>query len=102
MERRTKTRKTTALTVYLTSPGQRFRRCKARDLSVSGAFVEGESLGLARGLTVELVFVMENGSVTRIHRVPATVARISKWGVGLMLPGYTRSRRSELRPQAYL
>lgn len=101
MERRSKVRKPTAVRVYLSSPGQRIRRCNAKDLSVSGAFVEGEALGLARGLTVELVFVMERGSVIRIHRVPATVARVSKWGAGLMLPGYTRTRRSAIRPQAY-
>ena len=100
MERRKKARRRTRIRVYVSSPGQKMKRCKASNLSASGAFIETEFLGATRGTPVDLVFVLDHGQVVRMYRMPATVARVSRQGAGVMLNNYA-SRRRPSRPQAF-
>ena len=49
MERRLLERNKVATTVYLSVPGGRFHRCRAKNLSAMGVFLEIKSLGLPAG-----------------------------------------------------
>lgn len=100
MERRKKARRRTRISVYVSCPGQKMKRCRASNLSASGAFIETEFLGVTRGTPVDLVFVLDHGAVVRMYRMPATVARVSRNGAGVMLnSGSARRRLSQ--PQAF-
>ncbi len=82
-ERRINLRHKALTTVYLSVPGTGGRRCIARNVSSIGVFVEKETLDLMRGNHVELIFAVNLGKVTRIHRRPAEIAHISVNGAGL-------------------
>lgn len=94
MERRLLERNRVSTTVYLSVPGGRMQRCRARNLSAMGVFLEIESLGLPAGTVVNLVFAVNLGDVVRLHRRKAVVAHISEGGAGLMMQGRTRVRPS--------
>jgi hypothetical protein len=96
MERRLLERSKVATTVYLSVPGGRFHRCRARNLSAMGVFLEIKALGLPAGTVVNLVFAVRLGDVVRLHRRKAVVAHVSEQGAGLMM----HRRRSTLRPTA--
>lgn len=74
--------------VYVAPPGQPIRRCKASNVSSSGVFLEGGDFRLRRGTEVELIFAVDLGSVTRIHRRRAVIAHVSPNGAGLKMKGY--------------
>lgn len=95
MERRLLERNKVATTVYLSVPGGRFRRCRAKNLSAMGVFLEINSLGLPAGTVVNLVFAVNLGDTIRLHRRKAVLAHVSERGAGLMMQG-----RSHLRPSA--
>ncbi len=82
-ERRINLRHKALTTVYLSVPGTGGRRCIARNVSSRGVFVETETLDLMRGTQVELIFAVNLGKVTRIHRRPAEIAHINIKGAGL-------------------
>ena len=82
-ERRVHLRHKALTTVYLSIPGTGVRRCVARNLSFRGVFVETDTLDLMRGTQVELIFAVNLGQVTRIHRRPAEIAHVSTIGAGL-------------------
>ncbi len=82
-ERRINLRHNALTTVYLSVPGAGGRRCIARNVSSTGVFVETETLDLMRGTQVELIFAVNLGQVTRIHRRPAEIAHVSTNGAGL-------------------
>lgn len=84
-ERRVETRRPIALNVYLSWPGQRFSRFFATDLSTRGVFVQMPPKGLARGMAMTIVFVLDHGRIVRVTRLRAVVARVCQSGVGLML-----------------
>jgi hypothetical protein len=95
MERRLLARSRVSTTVYLSVPGGRLQRCRARNLSAMGVFLEMKSLGLPAGTVVSLVFAVRIGDVVRLHRRKAVVAHISDCGAGLMMQA-----RSRVRPSA--
>ena len=95
MERRLLERNKVSTTVYLSVPGGRLQRCKARNLSAMGVFLEIKSLGLPAGTVVNLVFAVNLGETVRLHRRKAVVTHISESGAGLMMQG-----RSQIRPGA--
>ena len=68
MERRLLERNKVATTVYLSVPGGRFHRCRAKNLSAMGVFLEIKSLGLPAGTVVNLVFAVNLGDTIRLHR----------------------------------
>jgi PilZ domain len=94
VERRLLERNKVATTVYLSVPGDRLRRCRARNLSAMGVFLEIKSLGLPAGTVVNLVFAVNLGDTIRLHRRKAVVAHISERGAGLMMQGRTQLRTS--------
>jgi hypothetical protein len=95
MERRLLERNKVSTTVYLSVPGGRYHRCRARNLSAMGVFLEIKALGLPAGTVVNLVFAVNLGETIRLHRRKAVLAHVSERGAGLMMQG-----RSQLRPSA--
>jgi hypothetical protein len=102
MERRLLERNRVSTTVYLSVPGGRPHRCKARNLSAMGVFLEIKSLGLPAGTVVNLVFVVNLGKTVRLHRRKAVLAHVGKQGAGLMMQGRNtyNERRQHIRPTA--
>lgn len=98
MERRLLARSKVSTTVYLSVPGGRLRRCRARNLSAMGVFLETESLGLPAGTVVNLVFAVNLGEVVKLHRRRAVVAHVSDRGAGLMMQARSRSQAAQ-RPR---
>jgi hypothetical protein len=93
MERRLLERNKVSTTVYLAVPGAGPVRCRARNLSAMGVFLEIKALGLPAGTVVNLVFAVDLGDTVRLHRRKAVVAHVSERGAGLMMQG-----RSQVRP----
>lgn len=96
MERRLLERNKVGTTVYLAVPGGHLHRCRARNLSAMGVFLEIKSLGLPAGTVVNLVFAVNLGDTIRLHRRKAVVAHVSERGAGLMMQG----RQQQIRPTA--
>ncbi len=97
MERRLLERNKVSTTVYLSVPGGKFRRCRARNLSAMGVFLELDSLGLPAGSVVNLVFAVTLDDTVRLHRRKAVVAHVHENGAGLMMQGRARYGRSQKR-----
>jgi hypothetical protein len=97
MERRLLPRSRVSTTVYLSVPGGRLHRCRARDLSAMGVFLEIDSLRLPAGTVVNLVFAVNLGDTVRLHRRKAVVAHVSERGAGLMMQGRSRFTASRLK-----
>ncbi len=88
MDRRDTDRHPTRTVVYLCLPDGERRACRAINLSASGVFLKGASMGLRQGQRVELAFAVDFGTVTRLHRRQAVVAHVSEGGTGLMMDAY--------------
>jgi hypothetical protein len=89
LERRLHTRHRARTTVYITLPGSGRRLCRAVNLSATGVFIQTTNLGLRKGQNVELVFAINLGAVTKLHRRTAVVAHVSRGGTGLMMESYS-------------
>lgn len=85
MERRILERSKVSTTVYLTVPGAQSIRCRAKNLSAMGVFLETTAAWLPAGTVVNLVFAVEVGNTVRLHRRNAMVAHVAKRGAGLMM-----------------
>ena len=97
MERRLLERSKVSTTVYLSVPGGSFRRCRARDLSAMGVFLELDSLGLPAGSVVNLVFAVSLDDTVRLHRRKAVVAHVHDDGAGLIMQGRARYSHPDRR-----
>ena len=98
MERRLLERNRVSTTVYVSVPGGEVRRCKARDLSATGVFLELKSLGVPTGSIVNLVFAVSLDDTVRLHHRKAVVAHVSEDGAGLMMQGRARYSRPDETP----
>lgn len=95
MERRRKPRKKVpANIVYVYHKGRRLQRCRARDISQSGVFIDTPSLAVALGAKVQLLFVLSHGKISRIYRKSAMVTRLAEHGAGF---GFLTKRPGRLR-----
>ena len=94
MERRLLERNRVSTTVYLSVSGGSLHRCKARNLSAMGVFLEIKSLGLPAGTVVNLVFAVNLGPTVRLHRRKAVLTHVTEGGAGLMMQGRSRGRPS--------
>ena len=90
MERRILERNKVSTTVYLTVPGANSVRCRAKNLSAMGVFLETNASWLPEGTVVNLVFAVEIGNTVRLHRRKAVVAHTARRGAGLMIQGRSR------------
>ena len=85
MERRLSERMPVTVNVYLYCQGRRLRQsCNVGNLSTRGVFVETRPRDLYRGRRVEVVFAQAFGSIVRLHRLPAVVARVAEDGAGII------------------
>lgn len=83
-ERRAQSRRKSGTTVYVSRAFRGVERCRLRDVSRSGAFVESEDPNLMRGTVVELAFKVDRSeSLTKVYRRSARVVRRSPLGFGL-------------------
>lgn len=82
-ERRHTVRKRIAARAYMSWQGQP-HRCRTRNISINGAFVETSALAPPLGARVELIFVLPRGSVIRVHRLKARIARVTRNGAALV------------------
>lgn len=92
MERRQSERKRVKANVYLFFQGQRIRRCRAVNLSSRGVLLDTGSLNIPRGTKLELVFVLDLGITTKLHRLRGVVARVGEGATGMRLYGSVLSR----------
>jgi hypothetical protein len=90
MERRILERNKVSTPVYLTVPGAKSVRCRAKNLSRKGVFLETKAAWLPAGTVVDLVFTVEVGNTVRLHRRKAVVTHVAKRGAGLMMQGHSR------------
>jgi hypothetical protein len=97
MEKRISIRKPISVTVYMAAHG-RYRRCRAKDISTTGVFIETDALSVTKGMAVELVFVLAGDSIIRVHRLPAVVARTARSGAGMLLRKSSRDKQVARRP----
>lgn len=95
MDRRIHMRHPARTQVYVSVPGQPIQRCKASNVSSTGVFLEGSRISLPRGTEVELIFAVDLGTLTRIHRRNAVIAHVSENGAGLRMKSY------ETQPKRY-
>src|SRR5690606_38770371 len=94
MERRLLERNRVSTTVYLSVPGGKMHRCRARNLSAMGVFLEIKSLRLPPGTVGNLVLAANLGDTVRVDRGKAVVAHVSERGAGCMV----QARAAHLRP----
>ncbi len=79
-------RRVTDVMVFV-SHGSEKKKCRLRDISLSGAFIETENFALTKGTKVDLVLRVLRGEKTTDCLLPAEVLRVEKDGAALMFGG---------------
>lgn len=83
-DRRMGPRRWAQVTAMISHNSLGMARCRLRDISLEGAFVEIGKHMLAQDATVELVLKVRAGKRSQHCRVPATVARVTNEGAALV------------------
>lgn len=82
VERRLDLRRVTDVKVFA-HDGVELRKCRLRDISINGAFIETKDFPLAKNADVELVLrIRREGRLTHC-RLPAKVLRVTHEGAAL-------------------
>lgn len=82
-DRRVDFRRETDVKVFA-HDGVELKKCRLRDISVNGAYIETKDFPLAKGVVVELVLrIRREGRLTHC-RLPAKVLRAEKDGAALV------------------
>ncbi|MFQ6023342.1 MAG: PilZ domain-containing protein [Acidiferrobacterales bacterium] len=81
--RRVGQRRVAEVKVMVTDDRLGLTRCKLRDISLDGAFIEAENLSLSKNANVDLVLRIRYGNKRKHCRVPATVLRVTDNGAAL-------------------
>ncbi|MEE9560280.1 MAG: PilZ domain-containing protein [Acidiferrobacterales bacterium] len=81
--RRLGPRRVTDVKVFA-SDGIEIKKCRLRDISLDGAFIETNKFALAKGSIVDLVLRIRRDGETSACRVPAKVVRTERGGAALM------------------
>ncbi len=84
--RRSGPRRVTDVMVFA-SHGSEIRKCRLRDISLDGAFIETENFALAKGTKLNLGLRVLRGEKTTACPLPAEVVRVEKYGAALMFGG---------------
>jgi hypothetical protein len=61
------------------------RDCKAINLSSTGVAIETHNLGLIKGESVTLIFIIDFGKLQKIHRRQAVVKHVTKGVTGFSM-----------------
>ncbi len=69
------------------SDGSEIKKCRLRDISLDGAFIEKENLTLKKGAKLDLVLRILRKGKTTACPLPAKVVRVEKGGAALMFGG---------------
>jgi len=69
------------------SDGREIRKCRLRDISLDGAFIEIENFALVKGTKLDLVLRILREEKTTACPLPAEVVRVEKDGAALMFGG---------------
>ena len=69
------------------SDGREIRKCRLRDISLDGAFIEIENFALVKGTKLDLVLRVLREEKTTACPLPAEVVRVEKDGAALMFGG---------------
>lgn len=87
MERRWGTRKSVEVDVVIDNQPAGLRRGRIGNVSAGGVFVRIDPEGLATKTPVELLLQLHDNG-TRVHRMPAIVARLTPSGAGFTFDQY--------------
>ena len=82
--RRLGPRRVTDVEVFVTSEGNEIRRCRLRDISIDGAFIETTNFALTEGTKLDLVLRILRKEKAEARPVPAEVIRVSEGGAALI------------------
>ncbi len=69
------------------SHGSEKRKCRLRDISLDGAFIETENFALAKGTKLDLVLRTLREEKTTACPLPTEVLRVERDGAALMFGG---------------
>ena len=75
-----------SIEVYLRSQlitGDRLVKMSVKDISNKGAFLRCNPAKFSKDMLLYLVFSLQMGSVVKLHRVHATIARVAADGIGV-------------------
>jgi hypothetical protein len=82
--RRLGPRRATDVEVFVTSDASEMKRCRLRDISIDGAFIETTNFTLVEGTKLDLVLRILRKEKTEACPVPAEVIRVVKDGAALI------------------
>jgi hypothetical protein len=82
--RRLGPRRVANVEVFITSEGSEIKRCRLRDISIDGAFIETTSFTLTEGTKLDLVLRILREEETEACPVPAEVIRVTEDGAALI------------------
>jgi hypothetical protein len=82
--RRLGPRRVTDVKVFVANDGSEIKKCKLRDISLDGAFIETNDFTLAKGTKLDLVLRILREEKTTACPVPAEVVRVAKDGAALV------------------
>ena len=66
------------------SDGLQLKKCRLRNISLFGAFIETENFALAKGTDTEVVLQFRRGGKLTHCRLPAEVVRAERGGAAIM------------------
>ncbi|MFQ6024435.1 MAG: PilZ domain-containing protein [Acidiferrobacterales bacterium] len=81
--RRLAQRRVTDVKVFA-SDGSEIKKCRLRDISLDGAFIETKNVALTKGAKLDLVLRISRKGKTTACPLPAKVVRAEKGGAALM------------------
>jgi len=91
MEKRWSKRKPITLDVVLFHNDLGLLRCKTRDISLEGMFLDTGKVSLPVEDPVDLDFILHSNGDTRLHHIRAKVVRVTPQGAGVMFREFTPS-----------
>ncbi len=83
VDRRLGLRRMAGVTVFV-DDGIQLRKCRLRDISLDGAFIETKTFALAKGTDMEVVLKIRRGGKPTHCRLPAKVVRAERGGAAVV------------------
>lgn len=102
MERRTSSRSSVLVNVFIPMSGKRHHICRTIDLSSRGVYLAGDSSIFPVDTPITLFFAVRkhNGSVIQLHRMTGKVVRFGVRGVALAFCRQAKVKKDQYRGPA--